>query len=102
MVLSMLAHHQLGYKKDTADDRDLIFAARTPPHALPAQVDLSKSRAEAPIFDQTPLASCSANAISAMFHFNAVKEELPPIVPSRLFIYYNERQMEGTTATDSG
>lgn len=98
----MLAHHKLGYRKDKPDERDLIFAPSAAPHALPALVDLSTSPAEAPIFDQTPLASCSANAISAMFHFNAVKEALPPIIPSRLFIYYNERQMEGTTATDSG
>jgi len=100
--IEMLAHHQLGYRKDKPDERDIFFAPSAAAHALPAHVDLSKLPAEAPIFDQTPLASCSANAISAIFHFNAVKEKLAPIIPSRLFIYYNERQMEGETATDSG
>ncbi len=34
--------------------------------------------------------------------FDQIKQSLPTFVPSRLFIYYNERAMEHTIATDSG
>ena len=47
--------------------------------------------------------NCTANAIAAALEFDQMKENLTPIfVPSRLFIYYNERAMEGTTSSDSG
>lgn len=98
-----LGTHQLGCHPDDPDDRDHAFVADAAVlAALPASADLSKAPFEPPIADQRPLASCSAHAIGAMFAFVAAKEGRPPVVPSRLFIYYNERQMEGTTATDSG
>jgi len=48
------------------------------------------------------LGSCTANAIAAAIEFDRKKQGLPDFVPSRLFIYYNERVMEGTVDTDSG
>jgi C1A family cysteine protease len=67
---------------------------------LPKKVDL---RPKMPaVYDQGQLGSCTANAIGAAFEFDQVKEGLKDFVPSRLFIYYNERAMEGTIGTDSG
>ena len=38
-----------------------------------------------------------------LLEFDQIKQNLTPVfVPSRLFIYYNERAMEGTTSSDSG
>ncbi|MFN2529484.1 MAG: C1 family peptidase [Candidatus Baltobacteraceae bacterium] len=92
-----------GWHKDDPDGRDRIFAAaQTLAAAFPNTVDLSGSPFEAPVLDQRPLSSCSAHAISAMFHFINAKEERKPLLPSRLFIYYNERKMENTVATDAG
>jgi C1A family cysteine protease len=48
------------------------------------------------------LGSCTANAISAAFEFELLKQKLPDFMPARLFIYYNERAMEGTVSSDSG
>jgi len=49
------------------------------------------------------LGSCTANAIAAAIEFDQRKEKLAaPFTPSRLFIYYNERALEGTVSTDSG
>ena len=48
------------------------------------------------------LGSCTANAIAAAMEFERIKQKLPDFVPSRLFIYYNERAMEGTVLFDSG
>ena len=55
-----------------------------------------------PVYDQGQLGSCTANAIGAAFEFDQVKEGYKDFMPSRLFIYYNERAMEGTIDTDSG
>ena len=48
------------------------------------------------------LGSCTANAIAAAMEFDRKKQKLPDFAPSRLFIYYNERVMEGTVSSDAG
>src|SRR5581483_6823476 len=44
----------------------------------------------------------TANAIAAAIEFDRLKQRLDDFMPSRLFIYYNERDMEGTVASDAG
>jgi C1A family cysteine protease len=62
---------------------------------LPAKVDFS---AKFPAcYEQEALGSCTANALCA-----AVTYKVPTLLGSRLFLYYNERKMEGTINTDSG
>jgi C1A family cysteine protease len=48
------------------------------------------------------LGSCTANAIGGAIEFDQIKQKLKASTPSRLFIYYNERAIEGTIDTDSG
>jgi C1A family cysteine protease len=55
-----------------------------------------------PVYDQGQLGSCTANAIAAAIEFDRRKEGIKDWVPSRLFIYYNERAIEGTVNSDSG
>ncbi|KAH8895962.1 papain cysteine protease family protein [Thozetella sp. PMI_491] len=90
-----------GRKRDRPDTRDFIFAI-TVPHAgeLPPSVDLRSDCP--PIYDQGRIGSCTANAIAGAFEFELRKQKLTDFMPSRLFIYYNEREMEGTVDTDSG
>jgi len=42
------------------------------------------------------------NAIAAALQFERMKQNLSDFTPSRLFIYYNERVLEGTVNSDSG
>jgi C1A family cysteine protease len=91
-----------GWIPDLPDRRDRLYAA--PPEALaalPPHVDL---RDHCPsVYDQGTLGSCTANAIAAAVQFDRAKQALAdPFTPSRLFIYYNERAMEGTIESDSG
>src|SRR4029077_8900320 len=90
-----------GWIPDLPDDRDHLYAA--PPAiltALPPFIDL---RANCPaVYDQGMLGSCTANAIGGAIEFDRLKQSLPDFVPSRLFIYYNERVIEGTVNLDSG
>jgi hypothetical protein len=46
--------------------------------------------------------NCTANAIAGAIEFERLKQNLSDLVPSRLFIYYNERVIEGTVNSDSG
>jgi C1A family cysteine protease len=91
-----------GWVRDLPDKRDLLYAA--PPEisqALPPSVDLRSQFP--PPYDQGSLGSCTANAISGALQFLELKEgEQPAVMPSRLFIYYNERALEGTVGSDSG
>src|SRR5437764_12038510 len=88
-----LAHY--GWVRDIPDQRDLLYAP--PPAispALPPKVDLRPQCP--PPHDQGQLGSCTANAIAGALQFLEGKEGSPsPVMPSRLFIYYNERALEG-------
>ena len=90
-----------GWNRDMPDGRDLMYAA--PPEVvtqLPPKVDLRPQCPE--VYDQGKLGSCSANAIGAALEFDQMRQKETASTPSRLFIYYNERVMEGTVDSDSG
>jgi hypothetical protein len=46
--------------------------------------------------------NCTGNAIAGAIEFDRKKQKLQDWAPSRLFIYYNERVMENSVASDSG
>ena len=95
-------NRRYGWIPDLPDHRDILYAA---PHetlqALPPRVDLRPQCP--PIVDQGQLGSCTANALAGAVEFTEMKEgRHPAFPPSRLFIYYNERVIEGTVDSDSG
>ena len=80
--------------------RDFMLAVE-PLKTLPAKVSLRSQMP--PVFDQGQLGSCTANSVGAILEFNELKQKEPgAATPSRLFIYYNERVMEGTVNDDAG
>lgn len=87
-----------GWAKDSVDKRDYLYAAKKLP--LPSSVDLRKLMPR--VWDQGPIGSCTAHAIAAAVEFCKAKQGQRLLDPSRLFIYYNERLMEGTVNRDSG
>lgn len=90
-----------GWRPDLPDARDHLFSApQITLAALPPSADLRSGCP--PVYDQGQIGSCTANAIGAAFEFEVNKQGLSDFMPSRLFIYYNERAMEGHTGTDSG
>lgn len=101
---SVLTPHKIqgyGWLPDLPDQRDFMYAAPAPFQAnIPPSVDLTPQCP--PVYDQGQLGSCTANAIAGAIQFDQMKQKLKPFVASRLFIYYNERVMEGTVASDSG
>src|SRR5262245_47070394 len=96
--LSLVTHRskaRYGWLRDMPDARDHVYSAPMMmfPKGVPQAVGL---RGHCPaVYDQGQLGSCTANAIGAAVEFDRKKQALPDFVPSRLFIYYNERAMEG-------
>ncbi|MBS1946227.1 MAG: C1 family peptidase [Bacteroidetes bacterium] len=92
---------RLGWVPDVPDHRDLIYSA--PLMVMKKLPDLADLRAHCPsVYDQGQLGSCTANALAAAYEFDRIKEKKKDFMPSRLFIYYNERVIEHTTSSDSG
>jgi len=93
---------KFGWVPDLPDARDFMYSAPEKVlTTLPTKADLRGTKMP-PVYDQGELGSCTANAIGAAFEFSQIKQGLKDFMPSRLFIYYNERAMEGTIDTDSG
>jgi len=92
---------QYGWNPDLPDHRDLSYSA---PGAvlkkLPDKIDLRKNCP--PVYNQGNLGSCSANAVGGAFQYELIKQNVPSFIPSRLFIYYNERFIENTIKYDNG
>ena len=100
-VLTIRKIQRFGWVPDLPDQRDFMYAAPAPFQSnTPPSVDLSKQCP--PPYDQGQLGSCTANAIAGAIEFDQIKADLKEFTPSRLFIYYNERAMEGTINSDSG
>jgi C1A family cysteine protease len=98
--LAVRTQKRYGWRPDTPDMRDFMLAV-APAKTLPATLSLRKTMP--PVYDQGQLGSCTANSVGAVVEFNELKEKEPDAAtPSRLFIYYNERAMEGTVSQDSG
>ena len=96
------SHKSLGWQRDLPDHRDFLYSAPLAKlRALPPRADLRSGCP--PVYDQGAIGSCTANAIAAAVQFDRRKaKQKPDFVPSRLFIYYNERAIEHSTHYDAG
>jgi nucleoside phosphorylase len=101
-VRSASAHGGYGWVRDLPDARDFLYAApmNLLAKGLPAAVDL-RSKCP-PVYNQGQLGSCTGNGIAGAVEFDQRKQGGKVFTPSRLFIYYNERAIEGTISQDSG
>ena len=95
--------HKYLLKRDLSDDRDKKYrhVARIEPKDLPKRVDLRVNCS--PVVDQGELGSCTANAIaSGLREYIMIRDGHDLVRLSRLFVYYYERQLEGTVYEDAG
>lgn len=90
----MATSRTYGWQRDSQDERDYRFSA--PVWKLPKSIDLRDKMSG--VKNQGELGSCTGHAIAGCLEY------LYPNRPnfSRLFIYYNERVMEGTVHEDAG
>jgi C1A family cysteine protease len=89
-----------GWIPDRPDQRDFLYSAIAPKVKLPPKIDLRSE--DSPIENQGRLGSCTANALAGHLQFLEEVSGRTYKDLSRLFIYYNERAVEGTVGYDSG
>ena len=96
-----------GWKRQKADARDYkmhhLRCLRALAAKNPTSMDLRQW--DSPIEDQGDLGSCTANSLAGTLQLNEIKYAPTGSVYqnlSRLFIYYNERALEGSVDQDSG
>jgi C1A family cysteine protease len=94
--------NKFGWRRDKPDKRDIryMMPQHFSAHTLPPSVDLRGDMPE--VYNQLDLGSCTGQAIAADIHYQLVRQHAPVWKPSPLFIYYNERMIEGTVSVDSG
>lgn len=92
-------HPKYGYLPDSPDPRDFHLRVAKPV-PLPPSSDLRSGCP--PVVDQGQLGSCTGNAWAGAVDFALHATSRPFLTPSRLFIYYNERVIEGSVADDAG
>ncbi|APG09943.1 hypothetical protein BKD09_16585 [Bradyrhizobium japonicum] len=94
--------HGDGWIPDRPDPRDRLRV--TPqfakPGPRPASADLSGKLP--PAYDQGKLGTCTANAIAGAVQYARRVHRLDDFIPSRLFIYYQQRKIEGSLSLDAG
>jgi len=91
----------MGWIPDHPDNRDFMLSM-TAAVGLPVPNQVDWSSKLPPCYDQGQLGSCTANAIAGAIEFVQQSEGEQFVMPSRLFIYYNERALEGSVESDSG
>jgi C1A family cysteine protease len=89
-----------GWVPDVPDQRDLLYGAVRPTLALPTHIDLRATCSS--VENQGNLGSCTGNALAGAIEFLERKDSVSFAEASRLFIYYNERVIEGTVKSDAG
>lgn len=93
--------NNLGWKRDLPDFRDRKYAYEYAAQELPDIIDM-RSQMTA-VYDQGNLGSCTAQAIAAALEWEwKENRKTDSFLPSRLFLYYNERVLENTIDIDAG
>ena len=93
---------KLNWKRGPEDNRDLPVTRHLQFRAveLPPEFELDL---QIPIYDQEEIGSCVANSGCACYRFESAQLKGDfSFDPSRLFLYYNTRAIEGTTGEDAG
>lgn len=100
-----MGYLRAGFVRDDFDSRDLNYGDS----AGPFQVDAPMIGASADLrsgfgdpFDQGQTESCTGNTAAAMVMFEQVRHGLPTWTPSRLWLYYMARKIDGTAGVDGG
>ena len=95
--------HAYGLHFSARQETDQPFRLTAEEAAAPLPKSVNHIPVMPDVYDQGRLGSCVDNAVSADVESVYIKEGLKaPFVPARLFGYYNARDIEGTTDTDSG
>jgi len=90
-----------GWHREKEDTHDLKYGIVKPIAGLPISTDLRNQLPEC--WDQGSTSDCISHGIcAALWNGQVVGGYKPPVMPSRLFNYWNFRELEGDTNKDEG
>ena len=92
--------YSYGWFPDVPDQRDFLYRVIKPKARVKKEVDLSNVCSN--VENQGRLGSCTAQALAGNLEFLDNKLDGKYVDVSRLFIYYNERELADTIDYDSG
>ncbi len=87
----LLRKHYGGWRRSPFDPRRLIADT----FGIPLRTEVDPRNELPPVFDQGKLGSCTANATAAAFEYDSMLDGFNNGPLSRLWIYYQERKLEG-------
>lgn len=97
--ISVMAQRRYyGAKRNRPDSRDFKIHFKD----IPSESEVDLSKYVRGVYNQLQLGSCTANAVCAAYRIDLNRQGLPDFDPSRLFLYYNTREIEKTVDEDSG
>lgn len=91
---------KINTKKSSRDRRDHQLKLLNPKSKLNKTVNLKSQLSY--VFDQGKIGSCTANSAGSMYSWILKNNNGQLLTPSRLFLYYNTRMIQGTINYDSG
>jgi C1A family cysteine protease len=91
--------NKFGWIPDYPDHRDQKYKATWVGILPPVVRRLAQMP---PIYNQGSVGSCTGNGTARCIQYCRRMQGLPDFVPSRLMLYYDAREREGTTDVDSG
>lgn len=92
--------YKYGWKQQPRDDRDLMYSVAKPTAGLSATSDLRDTFP--PCYDQLQTSSCTGNGTVGALQSAQTRAQLPLVMLSRLFAYFNGRVLEAGQDTDGG
>src|ERR1700682_1791556 len=98
-------HGGYGWKRSLPDFRDQPFTAALRARlskTLPAHRDDRGTAFMPPVYNQGQTSSCCGNGTAGALHYMRRKQGLAEFAPSRMFIYWNGRDLEGSANVDGG
>lgn len=92
-----------GWRPDLPDGRDRIFNNERKVLSAPQlPVTFSLRSKMPPVYDQGELGSCTGHGVAGILEHQEMTQGQGATTPSRLFIYYEERVIEGSVSEDAG
>jgi C1A family cysteine protease len=88
-----------GWVRDLPDIRDQHYASSWQTELPPF---VRRPLLMPPIYDQGTIQSCTGNGTARALQYCRRMQGLPDFVPSRLMLYYDARDREGSTSVDCG
>ena len=100
-MVTMRNQKKFGWIPDIPDVRDLFYKA--PKKVIKERPNSWDLRSKMPeVWDQGALGSCVAEAVAGDLQYLQIVQNKESFTPSKLFIYYNAREVIGTANEDSG